>query len=514
MTAALSARSIGQRPHTHSTRAMRLKALLPSLLLGVALSGCAELEVTDPNRQTTGSFWQSQADATQAINATYNGLQRLGTYGRWNVFAFDIRSDIGSSSSPWPELSNFNKFSLADYDFEINIHLWRHTYETIFRANQVIENVPGISAMDAGVRNRIVGEAKFLRALLYSNLANLYGNVPLAISADASVIAPTVPIEQVWAQVEKDLREASAVLPVSYPANEAGRATKGAADAQLGKVLLQQRKWAAAEVELAKVVNSTAGYDLMPNYTDNFTQFNKNNRESVFEVQMSAFNPDLGLVGLNYGKMVGPCNVGFCDGNPTRWYFDQFFLDSTTTNQVDPRLDATIFWNKPGGMDVFGTPFATRYGAASTALYWKKWTAYYKTFQDWDEPINYTVIRFADVLLMYAEALNEQGGAKTAQAATHLNRVRARVNLRPRLTTLTQAQMRDAILHERLLELGLEQTRWLVLKRHNMLTAANLPTLRAHDSEFNFFVVGKSELLPIPQSEINLNPGAKQNPGW
>jgi len=513
MTAANSARSSGQRPHTFSTRAMRLTALVPSLLLGAALSGCAELEVTDPNRQTTGSFWQNQGDATQAINATYNGLQRLGTYGRWNVFAFDIRSDIGFSNSPWPELSNFNKFSLADYDFEINIHLWRHTYETIFRANQVIANVPSIN-MDATVRNRIVGEAKFLRALLYSNLANLYGNVPLSLSADASIQPPTSPVADVWAQVEKDLREARAVLPVSYPANEKGRATQGSADALLGKVLLQQRKWAEAETELAKVINSTAGYNLRPNYTDLFTQFNKNNEESVFEVQMSVFNPDLGLVGLNYGKMVGPRDVGFNDGNPTRWYFDQFFRDSTITGQVDPRLDATIFWNKPGGMDVFGTPFATRYGAASTALYWKKWTAYYKTVQDWDEPINYTVIRFADVLLMYAEALNEQGGAKTAQAATHLNRVRARVNLRPRLTTLTQAQMRDAILHERLLELGLEQARWLDLKRHNMLTAANLPTLRAHDSEFNFFVVGKSELLPIPQSEINLNPGAKQNPGW
>ena len=492
---------------------MRLKTLVPALTLGVALSGCAELEVTDPNRQTTGSFWQTEGDAVQAINATYNGLQRLGTYGRWNVFAFDIRSDIGYSNSPWPDLSKFNKFTLEDYDFEINIHLWRHTYETIFRANQVIDNVPSIG-MNETTRNRIVGEAKFLRALLYSNLANLYGNVPLSLSTDASSLAPTVPIEQVWAQVEKDLREASAVLPVSYPPNEAGRATKGAADAQLGKVLLQQRKWAAAATELAKVVSSTAGYDLMPNYTDNFTQFNKNNRESVFEVQMSVYQPDLGMVGLNYGKFLAPCGIGFCDGNPTRWYFDQFFRDSTLTGEVDPRLDATIFWNKPGGMDVFGRPFADRFGAGSTALFWKKWTAYYKTFQDWDEPINYSVIRFADVLLMYAEALNEQGGANTALAATHVNRVRARVNLRPIATGLTQAQMREAILHERLLELGLEQARWLDLKRHDMLTAANLPTLIARDAEFNFFTPGKSELLPIPQSEINLNPGAKQNPGW
>ena len=128
--------------------------------------------------------------------------------------------------------------------------------------------------------------------------------------------------------------------------------------------------------------------------------------------------------------------------------------------------------------------------------------------QNWDNPINVRVIRFADVLLMEAEALNESGN--TAGAYQYINRVRARVSLAPLPAGLSQTAMRDRIMHERLVEFGLEGQRWNDLKRQNMLTKALVP----NDSEYNFFVVGKSERLPIPQSEIDLNPNVKQNPGW
>ena len=508
------------RPPLPLMRAMRLKALVPAII-GLS-AACADLTLTDPNRQTTDTFWQTQADAVAGMTATYNGLQRIGTFGRWGVFAFDIRSDIGYSDSPWGELANFNKFAIANYDFEVNIHLWRHHYETIYRANQVISKVPGIN-MDAGLRNRIVGEAKFVRALLYSNLANLYGNVPLQLDPDNPASRPaTVPEAQVWAQVERDLRDASGVLPVTYASpTDKGRPTKGAADALLGRALLQQRKWAEARTELLKVVanEAAAGYMLMPNYGDNFTVAGNNNAESVFEVQMSNYQPDLNQVGLNIGKFVGPCGIGFCDGKPTRWYFDQFFIDSTATvpRRYDPRADYTFFWNKPGE-DVFGVPFTTRYGATSTAIFWKKWTTYWKNFQDFDEPLNFRVIRYADVLLMLAEAENESnasGGA--ALAKQYVDRVRARVQLAPlgAAAVASQAAMRDAILRERLLEFGLEQSRWRDLRRQGMLdTQASIDVLKTHDSEFNFFQLNKSKLLPIPQSEINTNPNARQNPGY
>jgi hypothetical protein len=509
---------------------MRLRRALPALLAcavlgtGTLVSACTSLDITNPNQPSTATFWQSQNDAVQGINAAYNGLLNNGTYGRWLGFAYDIRSDEGRSPSPWAELSNFNKFTLADYDFEVNRELFIHHYQAIFRANQVIAEVPGIS-MDPALRSRIVGEGKFLRGLLYFNLENLFGNIPLVTQPSTTGDQPaTAAPAAVYAQIEQDLTDAAAALPTSYTGADVGRATKGAALALLGKVQLQQLKYATAVTTLAQVI-AIPGYDLMPNYADNFTAMAENNKESVFEVQFGDRSLlASGVRGLNIAKMIGPCGPGFCDGRPTRWFFDQFFLEPTTTGGVDPRLDATIFYNKPGGMDVYGQSYVQRYGAASTEIYFKKYGEYYiPGDQDWDAAINYRVIRFADVLLMYAEALN--GANRTAEAYPFINRVRARVNLAPLPTGLTQTQMRDRILHERLLEFGLEGQRWMDLRRYNLLSAvvkadAGTPACNPEpyvagcDAEFNSFIVNKSELLPIPQTERNLNPNVTQNPNW
>src|SRR2546423_8366357 len=154
-----------------------------ALALGVALAACTQdLNITNPNQPSTGSFWKTSADAISGINATYNGLQNNGTYGRWLGFAYDIRSDEGYSTSPWTDLSNFNKFTQSDYNFEPSREIWQHHYQAIFRANQVTDMVPGID-MDAALRDRIVGEANFIRGMLYFNLVNLYGGkIPLLIT--------------------------------------------------------------------------------------------------------------------------------------------------------------------------------------------------------------------------------------------------------------------------------------------------------------------------------------------
>jgi len=491
---------------------MKLDCTASSLLLGAALiatAGCVELDLTNPNQQTTDTFWQNSNQAVQAVNATYNALQNNGAYGRWQAFNFDIRSDIGFSPSPWADLSNYNKFTLVDYDFEVSRETWQHHYGAIFRANQAIANVPNID-METALRDRLVGEAKFIRALLYFNLVNLYGgNIPLITEPSEPDTRPASSTEaDVYTQIETDLTDAAAALPPSYAGGDVGRATRGAALALLGKAHLQQRDWAAAATALQTV--TTLGYDLIPSYAENFTAANENNRESVFEVQFGDRSLlASGVRGLNIAKMVGPCGPSFCDGRPTQWYFDQFQQERTTTGAVDPRLDVTIFYNKPGGMDVYGQSFAQRYGAGSTDLYFKKYGEYYIAGdQDWDAAINYRVIRYADVLLMLAEALNEQGQAAAAKPL--VDRVRARVDLAPLPAGLSQAEMRDRILHERLLEFGLVGQRFLDLKRHNLLT----PALEAHDPEFAFFTPEKSERLPIPVSERNLNPGVNQNPGW
>jgi hypothetical protein len=489
---------------------MNLRRLLPSALLGATLVGCVNLDVTDPNEPSTDTFWRTAGDARAGVNAVYNALQNNGTYGRWLVFATDLRSDLGMIQSPWTDLSNFTKFTFTSYDFEVNRELWQHHYQAIFRANQVIARVPGI-AMDAGLRDRIVAEAKFIRALMYFNLVTLYGNVPLVTTPPDPTDRPaTVGPPELWAQIEQDLTEARAVLPQSYSGADVGRATWGAATALLGKAHLQQREWSEAEAALGEVIGSGL-YDLMPNYADNFTDRFENNIESVFEVQFGDRSfLSAGTRGLNISRMVGPCGPSYCDGRPTRWYVEQFRQDTTVGGQADPRLDLTVYYNKPGGMDVYGTPFATRYVADTSQLFFKKYGEYYLGLadQDWDAAINFRVIRYADVLLMEAEALNEL--VRTAEAYPLVDSVRARVSLVPLPAGLTQDQMRQRILRERMFELGLEGQRWADLQRHGLIT----PALQATDAEFQFFVAGKSELLPIPQSERDLNPNVRQNPGW
>jgi len=216
--------------------------------------------------------------------------------------------------------------------------------------------------MDVTMRDRIVGEAKFLRGLYYFHLMTLYGgNIPMPLNASS----PTARLASagaavVWAQIEKDLGDAITVLPTSYSGSDIGRATSGAAQGLLGKVLLQQRKWSEAAAQLLPVIQS-GRYSLVSSYASNFTAAGKNNAESLFEVQMG--DPSLassqGVYGLNMAKMIGPCGPSYCDGRPTRWYFNQFFPDTTNRAVYDPRLDATIFWNNPAGEDVYGTPFTT-----------------------------------------------------------------------------------------------------------------------------------------------------------
>ncbi|MDB4908552.1 MAG: RagB/SusD protein [Gemmatimonadetes bacterium] len=507
-------------PLQSALRSMRRAAAL-GIGAAVLVTACTDLNLTNPNQPSTGSFWKTQTDAIQGVNSAYNGLLNNGTYGRWLAFALDIRSDEGRSPSPWADLSNFNKFTLGDYDFEVNRELFIHHYQAIFRANQVIDNVPGIS-MDATTRARVVGEAKFIRGLLYFNLVNLFGNVPLQVTTSNPQDQPaTVTPAQTYVQIEKDLTDAAAVLPPAYAGADVGRATKGAALALLGKVQLQQQKFAEAAVSLAQVI-AIPGYDLMPNYADNFTSMQENNKESVFEVQFSDRSQlASGVRGLNIAKMVGACGPGYCDGRPTRWFFDQFSIDKTTTGGIDPRRDVTIF--SPTSTDVYGQTYVQRYGG-DQELYFKKYGEYYLNVdQDWDAPINYRVIRYADVLLMQAEALNALG--RTAEAYPLINRVRARAQLAPLPAGLSGQTMRDRILHERLLEFGLEGQRWLDLKRYNLLSSvvkADVgsplcnpePFLAGCDAEFSTFTTGKSELLPIPQTERNLNSKVAQNPGW
>ena len=493
-------------------------ALVAGVAVAAALVGCADLTQPNPNQRSQETFWRTSSDALNGINATYNGLTLDGTYGANMVMMTDGRSDIARGLGANININSLIRFAFVNYDAGgFNSGVWLDHFNTIYRANQVIAEVPEI-AMDAALATRIVGEAKFLRALMYFNLVTLYGNVPLVLEPlDAQAApAPAAPAE-VWAQIEQDLGEARAALPrrVQYGAADLGRATSGAATALLGKAQLQQRKWAQAAATFKLLIDANE-YSLLANYADLFDAVDENHAESIFEVQFADLSvASTGARGNDVPRLYGVQGVSFIQLQPSVWYVRQFFADTTrTTGPYDPRLDATMFWNRPGGMDVYGRTFLSRFPTPGpNNVYWKKWAEYQKTAQDFDAPVNFTVIRYADVLLMYAEALVEAGQVGAAMDAVNL--VRARAKVTP-AAAADQALARRLVEREMLLELGWEHSRWWYMQRHDLLPtdAASLARAVARDVEFSTFVVGRSELLPIPLVEVNNNPSARQNPGY
>jgi hypothetical protein len=514
--------------------------LAGTLLLSATACEKDILNQVNPNLPTVQSSWATSDDAVKGSTACYAGLQGLGMYRRWLNFAFDLRDDIGWSQSPWGELADFTRFVQQNYDFEVSSTIWRDHYRTIFRCNQVLDRVPTITGMDATLQKRVLAEAKFLRALSYFNLASLYGNVPLDLAYSTELNRPVTQAKEtdVWAQVYKDLQEATPDLPVSYGAADVGRATKGAAQALLGKAYMQNKRWADAQTQFAQVINS-GNYKLTATYTDNFRHTSENNVESIFEVQFSdekkggndsGGGPDAtSSQGAQRSQFWGVPGFGFNDGEVRPWIVNEFLKEPTTTGQRDPRLAATVFYNRkdqtqfpsalPSDADTlaYGVGFLTRYGKDArnrARVYWRKYqTDYYRTFEDFDSPINQRVIRYADVLLLQAEALNEQG--QTATAIPLINQVRNRANLAPLVAgDFTQATLRTQLMHERATELAGEGVRWFDLQRWGLLdTQTGVDQLKAHDAQFNTFTVGRSRLLPLLQTEVDLL-RLTQNPGY
>lgn len=509
-------------------------------VLGVAflasLGACkkyTDLDIDNPNRIDEGNFWRTGSDALQGVNAVYGNFYRNGP-SRWLPYYMDARSDDGYSTSPWNELRSISGLNITNYSFEVQADTWGHHWRGVYRANQVIANVPGID-MDATARNRYVAEAKFLRAWNYYNLVTIWGNIPLVLEPSQPNDKPAqVAQAQVWAQIEQDLTEAADALPATYSGEEVGRATKGAAHGLLGRARLQQGKWQGAADALTWLVTGpgASNYTLIANYYDNFRHTTENNRESVFEIQNKMRPENSGEdgptsnVGTSRAPFFAPPGHGFNDGNMHRWVLNEFHQEKTTGGERDPRLGVTALYDStdfrgPNFTLVYGSTFTSKNYDANIAS--RVWYRKYlndemriNQFEVFNGPKNFRSIRYADVLLMYAEALNNLG--RTAEAYPFVDRVRQRANLATLSSArpgLTQAAFQRQLEHERITELTGECTRWNDLARWGYFDdAAKLAQLQARDPEFAAFRIGRNKYQPIPQSEIDINPNLVQNPGW
>ncbi|WP_035668784.1 RagB/SusD family nutrient uptake outer membrane protein [Flavobacterium sp. 83] len=506
--------------------------------LAVVTTSCVnneDLVQVDPNNDAVDSFWKTDQDAIEGVNAAYGSLLTDGTYMRSTPLLLDLKGDDTRSNSPWDAMYNVGRFNSNVSNSAIYGWAYETYYQGIYRANQVITKVPAIEMADANLKNRILGQAYFLRGLYLFHAVNMFKSVPLP--TEIATIYPQKTNEEGWAQVIADFKAAADLLPTTYDnvigldAGQKGRATKGAALGYLGKAYLFTKDFANAKTTFKQVIDLGV-YSLVSNYRDNFTDSNENNSESLFEVQFSrqAGGVDLGWGGApssGWGKTsaraitYAPRAFGWTDVQPTWTLFNEYHDEKTTANEVDPRLDATMFYNKPGGMQLYGQNFATFYAGNPgdlNDLFCRKYEnsdgAYANEF-DWRSGINERLLRYSDILLMYAECLNETGD--TPGAYTYIQMVRNRVGL-PNLATakpgLSQAAMREQIGHERFLEFPLEGHRFDDIRRWGWLQdATKLAWLKSRDVEFNSYATGR-EFFPIPQLEMDNNPGTIQNSGY
>lgn len=497
-----------------------------------SLSSCKKnFDEPNPNQPTIASFWKTSDDAIKGINAVYSIFHRgYAGYSRAMYFHGMLKGDEGYGSGGDGGLNRLMSFSMDDTNFGLTRDTWYNMYQGIYRANQVLANVPNIK-MDATLQKRVLAEAKFLRGLFYFNLTLYFGRPPLVLEQSQPGLQPrNATPEEAWAQVAKDLNEALADLPTSYTGDDLGRPTKGAAYAMLGKTYLQQKKFQQAADAFAWLVTGPGAgiYNLMTNYRDNFVIDKENNIESVFEIQHAFRNDensdndvDEGArpnPGASIAKFYAPGGgPGFQDGAARRWVVNEFDMEKTAAGERDPRLDATFLFDStdvrgPNFTQVYGRTWADRYGLTNSLVFYRKLlNDHWRDFESFNSPNNYRMIRYADVLLMYAEALN--GIGQTTNAYQYVDRVRERAGMLTLTATmpgLTATGFLNQLKHERIVELSGEAWRFADLARWGDLS----PALAARDPEFTNFKVGKHEWYPIPQADIDLNPNLTQNPGY
>jgi tetratricopeptide (TPR) repeat protein len=490
--------------------------IIYTLALACLNSGCTSfLEEKPVDRLATNNFYSSRQDAEAAVNAAYQQLGSL--YNRLMYNVAELPTDVMKNGLGMP-----NAF-LQDLEFmRYNANntfirdMWNNSYAGIMKANAAINNIPGIT-MSAGVQARLIGEARFLRALYYFNLVRFFGDVPLVTRLESidDAMGPRISAEQVYAQIIDDLKEAETVLPLrsQYAAGEEGRATRGAAKILLGKVYLTQGNFAAAKNKLAEVVEHEAeyGYGLHPDYAANWNTETEAGIEAVFYIEYKKppmpSNGEMGMAGPKYsvpGGSIGVANSNEAD-IPTQELWDAF-------DEKDRRRATNLRYE-------FYSLVENAPVRSGIPLFGKYWIDGLTAVDQCD--INMHIIRYADALLMYAEALNEEN--EPAKAHEILNRVRQRAfgDASGNFSGLGKEQFRAKILDERRLEFPIEGHRWFDLVR----TGTFIQRMKEH-SAYEAAVAEKNKtdiaanikdcmtLMPIPQRELDLNPELTQNPGW
>ena len=466
------------------------------------------VDVQPINAINSDNFFNSEDDYEQALIGAYDLLQSSYVNVLIAVMASDNALCGGENANDVPGFQEIDDMRHGVVNDQLR-NVWNWMYGGINRCNYIFEFS---DKTDFEGRDRVLGETAFLRAYFYFELVKFFGDVPMPIDqrvqfGDAQNL-PRIPRSEVYGQMEADLLFAAERLPLVQA--ELGRATKGAAQALLGKIYVFQEKWADAAVVLDEVINSNQ-YDLFSDYSTLFTQIGENSIESVFEIQYTnEQGADFGCLQCSEGNVA----VGFSGirGYEGPIYASGFSFNVLTQDLVDAysgrdnRLDPTIMDIEAFAAEqaTLGNVVAYTEGFEHTGYYNHKYIPRKgESFQDPNltNSTNYRAIRFSEVLLLAAEA-NNRGNLDEAKALDYLNRVRQRAGLED--ANATGGVLTTAILNERRLELAGEGHRFFDLVRTGEA-----------ESQIEGFVTGKHELFPIPLIEIELAGNIwAQNPGY
>ncbi len=501
---------------------MKFNKYIILIIICLTANSCTKdyLEVDPRGLVFESNFYQTEEDVFKGLVAVYDVLQWGGTNG-WTMqlgllnTASDDCYAGGSDASDQPSWVAYDNFTL-DPDLGPQRGLWQKGFTGIYRANQILEVVDRVEGLSSEFVNRTKAEAKFLRAYYYFDLVRFFGNVPLftaVVPVDQIYNQTQATPQQVYAQIEADLNDARNTfeLPETLPPDELGRVTKGAASALLGKVILYQNDESRMAEAASVFVNDVIGtglYDLEFDFGDIFKLDREFGVESVFEINYSG-NQRGGWGNFGNGTE-GNYNVQFFGMRDyvgplfaTGWSFCPVTEKLAAAMQGDPRMEHTII----DGNELKNQGASYTEGYQNTDYFIRKYAGLQEDRALDGEPAlnwsyNVREIRYADVLLMAAEAYARAG--QDAPARSYINQVRARVGL-PAVNS-SGSQLLDDIYKERQLELATEGHRFFDLVRTGR-AAAELGD--------QGFVQNKSELLPISQFEMDIMNGAfVQNPGY
>lgn len=483
-----------------------MKRIIGLIILALLVVRCSEdfLDLAPISNSNVANFYQSESDFENAIVGAYATLQTDGVFNDFVQLVGDMRSDnseMGTTAGSREDYIAMDTFT-DNVTSSISEGIWDDNYLGVSRVNQILDEVDGLESED--LKTRYKGDCYFLRALFYFNLVRVFGDVPLVTerltSIEEAYSKGRTDKDEVYKQIIEDLTAAEADLPETVENDEIGRATSGAAAALLGRVYLTIQDYADAKTALEKVINSNV-YSLVENYADLWGSANKNNSESIFDVQFDGSNS---ITGSQFGVRYAPYNYPY-NGTTSGGYNIPTEDMVAAYEENDLRKDASL-----------SEYYVNKTGDTIRGLEGRFCVKYLEYKDAYGGSDNWPVIRYADVLLMYSEVLNEISFEADGNAFYYLNLIRKRAGLpektagnsNPDLSVNTQEEFRLAMEQERRVELAFEGHRWYDLLR----TGRTLEVLNAMaDVEVKDYML----LMPIPQVEIDINPEKiTQNPGY